>query len=59
FDGSGKSKKSTLHLGGLIFNQPMMIDVVEENPKLEPLIPQTKRMMDDYGIITRHEIDAI
>ena len=58
-DGFGKSGKSTLHLEGLTFNQPMMIDVVEEKSIIEPLLPQLKRMVDDHGIITLHEVDAI
>ena len=58
-DGFGKSGKSTLHLEGLTINQPMMIDVVEEKSIIEPLLPQLKRMVDDHGIITQHEVDAI
>ena len=58
-DGFGKSGKSTLHLEGLTINQPMMIDVVEEKSIIEPLLPQLKRMVDDHGIITLHEVDAI
>lgn len=58
-DGFGKSGNSTLHLEGLTINQPMMIDVVEEKSIIEPLLPQLKRMVDDHGIITLHEVDAI
>jgi PII-like signaling protein len=58
-DGFGKSGKSTVRLEGLTINQPMMIDVVEEGSIIEPLLPQLKRMMDDHGIITLHEVDAI
>ena len=58
-DGFGKSGKSTLHLEGLTINQPMMIDVVEKKSIIEPLLPQLKRMVDDHGIITLHEVDAI
>jgi hypothetical protein len=37
-----------------------MIDVVEEEKsKIEPLLPQLKRMVDDHGIINLYEIDAI
>ncbi len=58
-DGFGKSGKSTLHLEGLTINQPMMIDVVEEKSIIEPLLPQLKRMVDDLGVNTPHEVDAI
>ncbi len=58
-DGFGKSGKSTLHLEGLTINQPMMIDIVEERSKLEPLLPQIKHLINDHGIITLHEVDVI
>src|SRR6185312_7829828 len=55
-DGFGKSGKSTVHLEGLTINQPMMIDIVEERSKIEPLLPQIKKMVDDHGLITIHEV---
>ena len=58
-DGSGKSGKSTLHLDGLTINQPMMIDVVEEKSIINPMLPHPIRMVDDHGIITLHDVDAI
>ncbi len=58
-DGFGKSGKSTLHLEGLTINQPMMIDIVEESSKIEPLLPELKRMVNDHGLITIHSVDVI
>jgi PII-like signaling protein len=58
-DGFGKSGKSTLHLEGLTINQPMMIDIVEESSKIEPLLPELKRMVNDHGLITMHHVDVI
>ncbi len=58
-DGFGKSGKSTLHLEGLTINQPMMIDIIEESSKIEPLLPQIKQMVDDHGVITLHEVNVI
>jgi PII-like signaling protein len=58
-DGFGKSGKSTVHLEGLTFNQPMMIDIVEESSKIEPLLPELKRMVNDHGFITIHHVDVI
>jgi len=58
-DGFGKSGKSASHLEGLTINQPMMMDIVEERSIIEPLLPQLKRMIDDHGIITLHEVYAI
>jgi PII-like signaling protein len=37
----------------------MMIDVVEEGSKIEPLLPELKRMVNDHGLITMHDVDVI
>ena len=38
---------------------PMVIEIIDERSKLEPLLPQIKRMVDDNGIVTLHEVEAI
>ena len=38
---------------------PMVIEIIDERSKLEPLLPQIKRMVDDNGIITLHEVESI
>ena len=58
-DGFGKSGKSTVHLEGLTINQHMMIDIVEEVSIIEPLLPELKRMVNDHGLITIHNVDVI
>ena len=58
-DGFGKSGKSTLHLEGLTINQPMMIEIVEDRSKIEPLLPELKRIVNDHGLITIHNVDVI
>lgn len=58
-DGFGKSGKSTLHLEGLTINQPMTIEIVEERSKIEPLLPELKRRVNDHGLITIHNVDVI
>jgi len=40
-------------------NYPLVIEVVEEQSKLEPLLPQIKRMVDDNGIVTLHEVNLL
>jgi PII-like signaling protein len=37
---------------------PMVIEVIEEQSKLEPLLPQIKRMVNDNGIVTLHEVEV-
>jgi PII-like signaling protein len=58
-DGFGKRKKSTVHLEGLAINMPLLIEVIDEGNKLEPLLPQIKRMIGDNGIVTLQEVDVI
>lgn len=58
-DGFGRRGKSTVQLEGLTVNMPMMIEVIDEKSKLEPLLPQIKKMVDDNGLITLHEIDVV
>ena len=58
-DGFGRRGKSTVHLEGLTVNMPMMIEAVDEKPKLEPLLPQVKKMVGDSGLITLHKVDVV
>lgn len=58
-DGFGKRKRSTLKLEGLIINMPMVIEIIDEKSKLEPLLVQIKRIVDDNGIVTLYEVEAI
>jgi uncharacterized protein len=51
-DGFGKRGKSTMHLEGITVNMPMVIEVIDEQAKLEPLLPELKRIVDDDGLIT-------
>ena len=51
-DGFGKRGKSTLHREGVVFNMPLIIDVIDEQSKLEPLLPELKRIVDDNGLIS-------
>ena len=51
-DGFGKRGRSTLHLEGVTVNMPMIIEVVDELSKLEPLLPELKRIIGDDGLVT-------
>lgn len=57
-DGFGKRRRSTIQLEGITINMPMVIEVIEEQSKLEPLLPQIKRMVNDNGIVTLHEVEV-
>jgi PII-like signaling protein len=58
-DGFGRRGRSTLHIEGISVNYPLIIEVVDEQAKLEPLLPQIRRMVDDNGIVTLHEVDLL
>ncbi len=58
-DGFGRRGKSTVHLEGLMINQPMMIESVDEREKIEPLLIPLKRLIGDNGFITLHEVDVV
>lgn len=58
-DGFGKRGKSTLHIEAIAVNHPLVIEVVEEQAKLEPLLPQIKRIVGDNGLVTLEDVYAL
>lgn len=58
-DGFGKRRRSTIHLEGITINMPLIIEIIDEKSKLEPLLPNLKRMIDDNGLVTINEVDVI
>ena len=58
-DGFGKCRKSTVHLEGITINMHMMIEVIEEKSKLEPLLPQIRRMVGDNALVMLYEVNVI
>jgi len=51
-NGFGKRGKSTLHLEGITVNMPLIIEVIDEQKKLEPLLPELKRIVGDNGLVS-------
>ena len=58
-NGFGKRGKSTLKLEGVTVNMPMIIEVIDEQSKLEPLLPELKRIVGDNGLVTIQDIYVI
>ena len=58
-DGFGKRRRAIAYLEGIIINMPMMIEVIDEKLKLEPLLPQIRRMVGDNGVVTLHDVNVI
>ena len=42
-----------------MITKPMVIEVIDEAIKLEPLLIQIKQLVDDNGLVTIHETFAI
>jgi len=58
-DGFGKRGKSTLKLEGVTVNMPLLIEVIDEQPKLEPLLPELKLIVGDNGLVSIQDIYII
>jgi len=58
-DGFGKRGKSTMKLEGVLVNMPLIIEVVDEQSKLEPILPELRRMVGDDGLVTIQETYVI
>jgi PII-like signaling protein len=48
-----------MHLEGVQVNMPLMIEVVDTQEKLEPLLPELKHIVGDDGLVTIHETYVI
>jgi uncharacterized protein len=58
-NGFGKRGKSTLHIEGVQINMPLIIEVVDTQEKLEPLLPDLKMIVGDNGLVTIQETYVI
>lgn len=58
-NGFGKRGKSTLQIEGISVNMPLIIEVVDEQSKLEPLLPELKKIIGDDGLVTIQETFVI
>jgi PII-like signaling protein len=57
-DGFGKRRRSTIQLEGITINMPLVMEVIDEQSRLEPLLPQIKRMVNDNGVVSLHEVEV-
>jgi uncharacterized protein len=58
-NGFGKRGKSTLHLEGVSVNMPLIIEVIDEQVKLEPLLPELKRIIGDNGLVSITDVQVL
>ncbi|MEM3159448.1 MAG: DUF190 domain-containing protein [Nitrososphaera sp.] len=58
-NGFGKSGKSVRYLEGIAINCPIVIEAIEEQSKLELIMPEIKRMVDGNGLMTVTQVDIL
>ncbi|AIC15298.1 DUF190 domain-containing protein [Nitrososphaera viennensis] len=58
-NGFGKRGRSKVQIEGITVNMPLLIEVVDERKKIEPLLIEIKRMVDDNGLVTLHDVDVL
>ncbi len=58
-NGFGKRGKSTLQLEGISVNMPLLIEVIDEKIKIEPLLPELKKLIGDNGLISLNDVQVL
>ena len=57
--GFGKRGKSNFEIEGISINMPLLIEVVDELPKLEAILPEIKEVIGDNGLVTLYEVGVV
>jgi PII-like signaling protein len=57
--GFGKRGKSNFEIEGISINMPLLIEVIDELPKLEAILPEIKEVIGDNGLVTLHEVGVV
>ena len=58
-DGFGKRGRSEVKIEGVSVNMPLVIEVVEERTRLEPILGRIKQMVGSNGLVTMHDVDIL
>jgi PII-like signaling protein len=58
-DGFGKRGKAIRKVEGITFDSPIMIEVVDEGERLEPLLTEIRQIVGDNGLVTLQEVGII
>ncbi len=56
--GFGKRGRSNFQIEGISINMPLVIEVVDEKPRLQKMLPEIKQVVGDNGLVTLHEVDV-
>ncbi len=58
-NGFGKRGKSTLQIEGVSVNMPLIIEVIDKQAKLEPLLPELKKVIGDNGLVSITDVQVL
>jgi uncharacterized protein len=56
--GYGKHGASDIHIEGITVNMPLIIEVVDDKSKIESILPEIKKLVNDNGLVTIHEVEC-
>lgn len=58
-NGFGKRGKSTLHIEGIRINMPLIIEVIDEQKKIQQIVPDLKKIIGENGLITQNKVEVL
>ena len=58
-DGYGKRGDAKLRIEGILMNNPLLIEIIDERSKLQPLLPDIKKIAGDDGLVTFREVNSL
>lgn len=58
-DGFGKRRGAIRRVEGIILDYPLIIEVIDEKERLEPLLAEIRRIVGDNGLVTLHEVGIL
>jgi PII-like signaling protein len=58
-EGFGKHRQSYRKIEGIAFDDPVIIESIDEKSKFEIILPLLKDVINDHGIITIDEVTVV
>jgi PII-like signaling protein len=56
--GYGKHGKSDVHIEGITVNMPLIIEIVDAEEKITPILSEIKNLVNGNGILTVHQVES-
>ena len=58
-DGFGRRRRAVKRVEGIVFDSPLVIEVIDEKERLEPLLNEIRHIIGDNGLVTLQEVGII